>query len=123
MEIGERIRKIRESKKMSQKEVTVISGVGTAMYSRIESGKTEPSITTLEKIALALRVGLSDFFHEDAPAQDVEVNTYDSSLMERVKLIDTLPDEEKKTVFSIVDAFVGKRKLKNALQNVLQDAV
>ena len=123
MEIGERIRKIRESKKMSQKEVTVISGVGTAMYSRIESGKTEPSITTLEKIASALRVGLSDFFNEDAPAQDVEVNTYDSSLMERVKLIDTLPDEEKKTVFSIVDAFVGKRKLKNALQNVLQDAV
>ena len=68
-------------------------------------------------------VGLSDFFHQDSPTQEIEINTFDSSLMERVKLIDTFPDEEKKTVFSIVDAFVGKRKLKNALQNVLQEAV
>ena len=29
--------------------------------------------------------------------------------------------EEKKTVFSIVDAFVGKKKLKDALSGVLND--
>jgi hypothetical protein len=34
---------------------------------------------------------------------------------------EALSDEEKKTVFSIVDAFVGKKKLKDALSGVLND--
>ncbi len=89
------------------------------MYSRIENGKTEPSLSTLEKIAKALGVSLSDFFAtEDAIA---DVNSYDGSLMEKVKAIEALSDEEKKTVFSIVDAFAGKKKLKDALSGVLSD--
>jgi transcriptional regulator with XRE-family HTH domain len=72
------------------------------MYSRIENGKTEPSLSTLEKIAKALGVSLSDFFAtEDAIA---DVNSYDGSLMEKVKAIEALSDDEKKTVFSIVEA-------------------
>ena len=41
--------------------------------------------------------------------------------MEKVRAIEALSDDEKKTVFSIVDAFVGKKKLKDALSNVLTD--
>lgn len=41
--------------------------------------------------------------------------------MERVKLIEDLSDEEKKIVFSLVDALVGKKKLKDALSSVLTD--
>ena len=93
--------------------------VGAAMYSRIETGKTEPSLSTLEKIAKALGVKLSDFFDTDDKLADV--NSYDGSLMEKVKAIEALSDEEKKTVFSIVDAFVGKKKLKDALSGVLND--
>lgn len=89
------------------------------MYNRIENGKTEPSLSTLEKIAKALGVSLSDLFAtEDAIA---DVNSYDGSLMEKVKAIEALSDEEKKTVFSIVDAFAGKKKLKDALSGVLSD--
>ena len=89
------------------------------MYSRIENGKTESSLSTLEKISKALGVSLSDFFAtEDAIA---DVNSYDGSLMEKVKTIEALSDEEKKTVFSIVDAFAGKKKLKDALSGVLSD--
>lgn len=36
-------------------------------------------------------------------------------------MIENLTEEEKKTVFSIVDAFVGKKKLQDALSNVLHD--
>lgn len=41
--------------------------------------------------------------------------------MEKVTLIEGLPDEERKTLYTMLDAFVGKRKLKDALSNVLQD--
>jgi len=36
-------------------------------------------------------------------------------------MIDALDQDEKKTVYSIVDAFIGKKKMKDALSNVLQD--
>jgi transcriptional regulator with XRE-family HTH domain len=119
MDIAKRLKQIREAKGLTAKEVISAVDMGAAMYSRIENGKTEPSLSTLEKIAKALGVSLSDFFAtEDAIA---DVNSYDGSLMEKVKTIEALSDEEKKTVFSIVDAFAGKKKLKDALSGVLSD--
>jgi len=41
--------------------------------------------------------------------------------MEKVKTIEALDSEEKKMVFAFVDALVGKKKLKEALSNVLHD--
>lgn len=119
MDIGKNIKRIRESKGLSAKEVITAINMSAPMYSRIENGKTEPSLTTLEKIAKALGVKLSDFFDNDDKLADV--NSYDASIMEKIKLVEELNEEEKKIVFSLVDALVGKKKLKDALNNVLTD--
>ncbi|HFG0566887.1 helix-turn-helix domain-containing protein [Flavobacterium psychrophilum] len=84
-----------------------------------QSRVNEPSLSTLEKIAKALGVTLSDFFDTDDKLADV--NSYDASIMEKIKLVEVLNDEEKKIVFSLVDALVGKKKLKDALSGVLND--
>jgi len=39
-----------------------ISGFDKAQLSRIENGKTDPSFTTLEKIAKALGISVSELF-------------------------------------------------------------
>ncbi|MFN8438018.1 MAG: helix-turn-helix transcriptional regulator [Cytophagales bacterium] len=103
----------------SQNMANSCVGLGAPMYSRIETGKAEPSLTTLEKIAKALGVKLADFFVADESLDDI--NSYDASIMEKVKTIEALSEEEKRTVFSIIDAFAGKKKLKDALSGVLQD--
>jgi len=41
--------------------------------------------------------------------------------MEKVSLIESLNNDEKNTIYTMLDAFIGKRKLKDALSNVLQD--
>ena len=41
--------------------------------------------------------------------------------MERVRLIDSLSEEEQQALFTMLDAFVGKKKLKDTLASVLQD--
>jgi transcriptional regulator with XRE-family HTH domain len=120
MDIAKRIKTIREKKGMSQKELITAVGLGAPMYSRIETGKAEPSLTTLEKIAKALGVKLVDFFDVDDNLEDI--NSYDASLMEKVKTIEELNADEKKMVFAFVDALVGKKKLKDALSGVLQEA-
>jgi hypothetical protein len=41
--------------------------------------------------------------------------------MEKVALMESLNDEEKHTIYIMLDAFIGKQKLKDALSNVLHD--
>jgi len=41
--------------------------------------------------------------------------------MDKVILVETLSDDERKTIYTMLDAFVGKKKLKDALSNALQD--
>jgi transcriptional regulator with XRE-family HTH domain len=121
MNIGENIKRIRVAKNLSQKEVTIASKLDTAQYSRIESGKTDPSVSTLEKIAQALGVSMAELFAWGDEIKDVD--SIDKTLIEKVTLVDTLPQEERNIIYTMIDAFVGKRKLKSALQNVLQEAI
>ncbi len=64
MLIGDRIRAIRESKKLSQGDIQKRSGLLRPYLSRIENGHTIPSVETLEKLARALGVPLFQLFYE-----------------------------------------------------------
>jgi transcriptional regulator with XRE-family HTH domain len=120
MDLGEQIKRIRTIKGLSQKEVLSISGLDKAQYSRIENSKTDPSFSTLVRIVKALGVSLPELF---ATTDELNaVNSFDKSVMEKVTLIESLQDDEKNTLYSMLDAFVGKRKMKDALAGVLKDA-
>lgn len=119
MDIGENIKRIRVSKNLSQKEVITEAKLDAAQYSRIENGKTDPTFSTLEKIAKALGVSLSELFASTEELK--EVNSHDKTIMEKVTLMESLTEEERKTIYNILDAFIGKKKLKDALSNVLHD--
>mgnify|MGYP000361129793 CR=1 FL=1 len=119
MNIGDNIKRIRTAKSLSQKEVITVANLDAAQYSRIENGKTDPSVATLERISKALGVSLADLFASTEELK--EINSYDKSIMEKVTLMETLTKEEKHTIYTMLDAFVGKKKLKDALKNVLHD--
>jgi transcriptional regulator with XRE-family HTH domain len=63
MLIGERIRKIREEKGLSQGDVERASGLLRCYISRVEHGHTVPSLDTLERFAAALDVPLYRLFY------------------------------------------------------------
>jgi len=70
MIIGERLRELREQKKLSQREIEQRSGLLRAYLSRVENGHTIPSIDTLEKWAKALEVPMYQLFYEgDKPPE------------------------------------------------------
>lgn len=119
MNIGDNIKRIRIAKNLSQKEVTINAKLDAAQYSRIENGKTDPSVTTLDRIAKALGVSLSDLFASTEELKDI--NSHDKSIMEKVALVESLSEEERNTIYTMLDAFIGKKKLKDALSNVLHD--
>lgn len=61
-DFADNIRKIREKKGMTQKEVAKAMGVSQQAYSQYESGKRVPKSETIERIARALDAQYSDFF-------------------------------------------------------------
>jgi len=54
------MRKIRTRKKMSQGDICRALGVDRAYISTIESGKQNPTLATIEKIAQALGVSVDE---------------------------------------------------------------
>jgi transcriptional regulator with XRE-family HTH domain len=64
MIIGDRLREMREEKKLSQGDIEKRTGLLRCYISRVENGHTVPSIETLEKMARALECPLYQLFYE-----------------------------------------------------------
>jgi transcriptional regulator with XRE-family HTH domain len=64
MIIGDRLRELREGKKLSQGDIEKRSGLLRCYISRVENGHTVPAMETLEKLARALEVPLYQLFYE-----------------------------------------------------------
>jgi transcriptional regulator with XRE-family HTH domain len=64
MIIGDRLRELREEKKLSQGDIEKRTGLLRCYVSRVENGHTVPAIETLEKMARALEVPLYQLFYE-----------------------------------------------------------
>lgn len=64
MIIGERLRELREARKLSQGDIEKRTGLLRCYVSRVENGHTVPAIETLEKLARALEVPLYQLFYE-----------------------------------------------------------
>ena len=64
MIIGDRLRVLREDKKLSQGDIEERTGLLRCYISRVENGHTVPAIETLEKMARALEVPLYQLFYD-----------------------------------------------------------
>ena len=120
MELGSLIKRVREAKGLSQKEVAMTCKMDQAQYSRIERGKTDPSFSAVVRITKGLGVDLSELFRADEVFK--EVNSSDRTLMEKIGLINQLEEKEQLALYSILDALIAKKKLKDTLSNALTDA-
>jgi transcriptional regulator with XRE-family HTH domain len=64
MVIGDRLRALREEKKLSQGDIEQRTGLLRCYVSRVENGHTVPAVETLEKFARALDVPLYQLFYD-----------------------------------------------------------
>lgn len=67
MEIGPRLRALREQKQLSQGDIENKTGLLRCYISRVEKGHTIPNVETLEKFARALKVPLYRLFTDGQP--------------------------------------------------------
>ncbi|CAM3925069.1 MULTISPECIES: helix-turn-helix domain-containing protein [Flavobacterium] len=117
MNIGDKIKAVREAKNLSQKEISNMVQMDQSQYSKIENGKTDPTTNTLEKIAKALGIELSELFISDKIFKDI--NSADKTIMEKIRLIEMLDEKEQASIYNIVDGLVASKRLRNSLSNAL----
>ncbi len=65
MNLGQRIRELRRSRGISQKQLAELTGLSQSFISTIERGEKNISINSLKKICSALGMSLSEFFNRD----------------------------------------------------------
>lgn len=69
--IGERLRELREARNISMRALATRSGLSANALSMIERGRASPSVSTLYKLADALGVSITSFFGADTQRQQV----------------------------------------------------
>lgn len=111
--ISKNIKRFRELKNLSQKEVSAASGIPQGQYSRIENGKVEPSVSSLDKLAKVFEISIGDFFKSN------DIEDVNLPLLEKVKMIDTLGKDEQKALFKMIDLAISNKKMKDSLSNLI----
>lgn len=71
--LGGRLRKIRDERGYSQRELAHKSGISTNAISLIERDENSPSVATLQALATALSVKVSYFFDDEQPQSVLHV--------------------------------------------------
>lgn len=95
MNIGERIRKIRIEKGMTQKEIAEKCGINDANIRKYESGRQNPKIDTIEKIAKALDVEVSELLFEKSEIIEQLKNVLNTNAIEAIKTTHQLDEDTR----------------------------
>ena len=115
MSIGTNIKKLREQKGLLQKQVAEELGIGNSNYSKIENGVREITVKELQKLSKLFDMSLDQIVNFDGDIPE-EVTLQDKSNMEQLNLINQLDDEDRDTVFKVIDTMLTKKKFKDFFQ-------
>ena len=105
MNIGKQIADLRKQKGVSRDELGKEVGTSGAVIGRYEREEITPSVEIANKMAKALGVSL-DYLVGNT---DLELT---DKLMNRIKEVARMTDKDKDYVYTLIDAFIAKNKLK-----------
>ena len=91
--VGEKIKQVRKSKKITQVELAAKAGIAQTTISAIERGSNSPTVTSLTLIASALEIDameLIDFNKKTATQES------DSKRIEVIEVYERLNDDSKR---------------------------
>jgi len=106
--IGDRIAYLRKVKGISQTDLANNIKASREAIGKYERNEAMPSVETAKKIADVFEVTL-DFLVDDSA-----VASFDKLTVKRLKDIEHLGEDDRKTLFSMMDAFLRDAKARKA---------
>ena len=114
MGLADNLRRLRKKHGWSQTQLAEQIGSHLSHINRIETGKYNPSLDVIQKLATVLDVSL-DYLVSDTDEDFKEIRIEDKGLMERVKLIDALDEEDRSALIRVIDSMLTKKKILNLI--------
>ncbi len=117
MVLGERIKYLRQQRGWSQMQLSKKLNTHQKQISGYERGIHTPSIDLLIKMAELFNISL-DYFAFDDQEDKTCIQIADKELMQTVKEIDALPEEDRTTIKAVLNTFI----IKNRFQRLASEA-
>jgi transcriptional regulator with XRE-family HTH domain len=115
IDFSDRLKDLRKRKGISQGELAELIEVHFTQVSRYERGETKPNAEAMTKLAKALDTTV-DFLMNGTADDVVNDAGLEKELISRFKEVQDLETEDKRTVLSLMDAYIAKTKIQTLLQ-------
>ena len=112
MNLADNIKAIREEKGLKQIEVADHIGVDKSAYSKIEKGLRALTVEELQKMAQLFNMTTDQIINYDGKMPK-EVVIEDKTAVEQMRLIQQLEEEDKQTIFKLIDKMLTNKKFKD----------
>jgi transcriptional regulator with XRE-family HTH domain len=112
MYLADNIKTIREQKNLKQINVATHIGVVKSAYSKIEKGLQSLAVEELQKMAQLFDMTTDQIIDFEGGIPQ-EVTVEDKTEVEQVRLIQQLDDEDKQTIFRLVDKMLTNKRFKD----------
>lgn len=112
---SERFRALRKARGFSQAELAEAVDVHFTQVSRYERGGARPNAETVTRLARALDTSVD--YLMNGTTDDVAADAgLERELIARLRQVQDLPREERRTVLSLLDAFIAKTRIQEMLR-------
>jgi len=112
MALSDNIKTIREEKALKQIEVANHIGVDKSAYSKIEKGSRALTVDELQKVAQLFNMTTDQIINYDGKMPK-EVVIEDKTAVEQMRLIQQLEEEDRQTIFKLIDKMLTNKKFKD----------
>ena len=109
---GKKLREAREAQGLSQQELAKKIGSVHTVIGRYERDEMKPSVDVVKALAEALKTTAGYLLGE---SQDMDL-LKDPTMLKRFNEISAMSDEDKKCIYTFLDAFIAKNKLNSLLK-------
>jgi transcriptional regulator with XRE-family HTH domain len=107
---AERLKQLRQQKKLSQTELAEIVGLHYNHIGRYERGVSRPAADALKRLADALGV-TTDYLIDGTTEQAAKASFADRELLRQFQEVEKLSEEDKLVIKKLLDAFLVKKQL------------
>ncbi len=117
MKLGDNLKKLRESKGLTQQEMADLIHTHRTGYSKMENNQQDIPVDGLIYIAKSFGMTVDDiiYFEENNNAPK-EVSIEDKATLEQLSLINELEQDEKSILLKLIETFVSKKRFKDYLE-------
>jgi transcriptional regulator with XRE-family HTH domain len=112
--LGQNIKRLRKERGLSQAQLAEKVECHLSNINRIETGKYTPALETVVRIAATLDVPV-DYLINSTDGNPDEIRIEDQAFSEKIKLLNTLEEEERFVVTKVIDTMLTKKKMLNLL--------